>query len=737
MEFLDSRTATTNGDACLKKTSSSLLDLFFKLVRGLDAEELASLFSAAVTEATEPEAKADLIVLAFQTRATRGHGKGEKDLAYQLFKLCAKEFGEEPVAAVLGLLPLFGYWKDLVHLLASDDCPRALADKSEELLCEQLLADEAELAAATAEKRTPSLSQVAKYAPREGMKFDKGPLRLAKRLAQRLFGSTNPATSARKYRKLCSSLNSQLCTTEVLMAAGRWEEIRFAQVASLCLQRHRKAFLNEALKGVLTPAQDATGNRHPDDPARVAARLHLREAIVSKKGVQGKALMPHEIVKHCMGGEDLINSLSTLEADLMNAQWASLRAGTLEAMRKAAELRVLEAAAPAAAGLGSRFHPNFYCDRSGMNPIVGIRYHLRGQNYDICQAEYDKLNAREQSEYEAIPPPLAAFEWALPKHVNLGKLVALVDVSGSMSGTPMEVAIALGILVSELAAPSFRDRVLTFESVPNWVDLSSHTSIRDKVRACQKAPWGGSTDFEAACERILGAAEAAKLLPDEVPDLIVFSDMQFDEAHGGHGGGKGGGKGGGFGGGKGCGGRGRRLSAWETAFERLQRRFAEVGQRVCGAPYAAPRIIFWNLRANTVGFPVAKDTPNVQLLSGFSPALLKLVVSGTDLVGDEEEVTETVVMPDGSIQTTTKVVRSGPTPEQTLRTALDDAVFDAVRLRLAALDVGPFKDYAFAPKDGTFEMVAKQTPVGAASTAAMPAAPAPPAEDDFEVVDAN
>ena len=653
MDLLDSRTVTTNGDACLKKTNSSLLDLFFKLVRGLDAEELASLFSAAVTEATEPEAKADLIVLAFQTRATRGHGKGEKDLAYQLLKLGAKEFGEEPVAAVLGLLPLYGYWKDLVHLVASDDCPRALADKSEELLCEQLLADEAELAAATAEKRTPSLSLVAKYAPREGMKFDKGPLRLAKRLAQRLFGSANPAASARKYRKLCSSLNSQLCTTEVLMAAGRWEEIRFDRVASLCLQRHRKAFLNEALNGVLTPAQDATGNRHPDDPARVAARLHLREAIVSKKGVQGKALMPHEIVKLCLGGEG--RSLSTLEADLMNAQWASLRAGTLDAMRTAIEqrdLEVFEAAAPATAGLGS----------------------------------------------------LAALERALPKHVDLGKLVALVDVSGSMSGTPMEAAIALGILVSELAAPTFRDRVLTFESVPNWVDLSSHTSIRDKVRACEQAPWGGSTNFEAACERILGAAEAAKLPPDEVPDLIVFSDMQFDQANDGHGG------------------------RWETAFERLQRRFAEVGQRVCGAPYAAPRIIFWNLRANTVGFPVAKDTPNVQLLSGFSPALLKLVVSGADLVGDEEEVTETVVMPDGSIQTTTKVVRSGPTPEQTLRTALDDAVFDAVRLRLAALEAGPFKDYAFAPKDGMFEMVAKPAPVASLDELA---------QDVFEVVEAD
>ena len=32
------------------------------------------------------------------------------------------------------------------------------------------------------------------------------------------------------------------------------------------------------------------------------------------------------------------------------------------------------------------------CDMSGICPIVGVRYHLRGEDYDlICQAEYDKL----------------------------------------------------------------------------------------------------------------------------------------------------------------------------------------------------------------------------------------------------------------------------------------------------------------------------------------------------------
>ena len=131
------------------------------------------------------------------------------------------------------------------------------------------------------------------------------------------------------------------------------------------------------------------------------------------------------------------------------------------------------------------------------------------------------------------------------------------------------------------------------------------------------------------------------------------------------------------------------------AHERLVRRFAEVGKAVCGEPYPAPRIIYWNLRGNTVGFPVQADAPNTQMMSGFSPSLLKLVLSGKDLVADEKEV----VLPDG----TTKKVREGPTPEETLRAALDDSAFDPVRLALAAVDKGPLAGYTFVKDD--FELV--------------------------------
>ena len=50
-------------------------------------------------------------------------------------------------------------------------------------------------------------------------------------------------------------------------------------------------------------------------------------------------------------------------------------------------------------------HHGISCDRSGMIPIVGVRYHLTGHNYDLCQAEYDKLSPTEKSQYEAIASP--------------------------------------------------------------------------------------------------------------------------------------------------------------------------------------------------------------------------------------------------------------------------------------------------------------------------------------------
>ena len=54
-------------------------------------------------------------------------------------------------------------------------------------------------------------------------------------------------------------------------------------------------------------------------------------------------------------------------------------------------------------------HIGIFCDRSGMNPIVGNRYTLQGE--DLCESEFQKLTSQEQRKWKCIPPltPSASF----------------------------------------------------------------------------------------------------------------------------------------------------------------------------------------------------------------------------------------------------------------------------------------------------------------------------------------
>ena len=53
----------------------------------------------------------------------------------------------------------------------------------------------------------------------------------------------------------------------------------------------------------------------------------------------------------------------------------------------------------------SASHPGVTCDRTGQSPIVGVRYKLRDENYDVCAAEFAKMGEAERATYDRIEPP--------------------------------------------------------------------------------------------------------------------------------------------------------------------------------------------------------------------------------------------------------------------------------------------------------------------------------------------
>ena len=111
----------------------------------------------------------------------------------------------------------------------------------------------------------------------------------------------------------------------------------------------------------------------------------------------------------------------------------------------------------------------------------------------------------------------------------------LVDTSGSMEADnclPLYNAIGLGIRIAEKTTNAFRNRVMTFTSVPEWVKLDDCKTFCDKVNKVRQAPWGMNTDIYKACQLILLAIVNSKMDVDEVENLtlVILSDMQIDNS---------------------------------------------------------------------------------------------------------------------------------------------------------------------------------------------------------------
>lgn len=233
----------------------------------------------------------------------------------------------------------------------------------------------------------------------------------------------------------------------------------------------------------------------------------------------------------------------------------------------------------------------------------------------------------------------------------------------------MEVSIALCIGISEITHEAFRNMVMTFESVPKWHRLVPTNSIVKKGRSLARAPWGGSTNFVGAYELILKVCMDSKLSREDMPSIIVFSDMQFNAAAG-------------LG--------GNHWLKMQGVLDNIKARVAPVATSLGWSDMEPAPIVFWNLR-NSGGHPVNKTSEGAVLLSGFSPSLLKLVMNCEALQEEEIEV----VQSDGTV--TTEKIRVSP--EQVLRKMLDDDLYAPVRAILPASNEGALVEYISLEKE--------------------------------------
>jgi hypothetical protein len=212
---------------------------------------------------------------------------------------------------------------------------------------------------------------------------------------------------------------------------------------------------------------------------------------------------------------------------------------------------------------------------------------------------YNVVQTMNQGSWE-----LANEQWkSLPNFMEgtTERILPVVDVSGSMGSivsgsiTCLDVAISLGLYISERNEGVFKDSFITFSEKPELQVLSG--TLKERYEQMSQADWGMNTNLNLVFNLILNQALKHKVLPEDMPSkILIMSDMEFDQA--------------------------TRQS--DSAIQMIRRQYEESG-------YTLPEIIFWNIQSRGKNFPVRHDESGTALISGLSPSIVKSVLGGKEM----------------------------------------------------------------------------------------------------------
>jgi Domain of unknown function (DUF2828) len=217
---------------------------------------------------------------------------------------------------------------------------------------------------------------------------------------------------------------------------------------------------------------------------------------------------------------------------------------------------------------------------------------------------YDVLKGRINSygiSFDKTEMDLIQKQWeALPNYVGDANILPLVDVSGSMTCPAgkntklscLEVAVSLGLYLADKNTGKFKDTFLTFSHKPELLHMKGN--INQKIDQMVKSKWEMNTNLHAAFNKILDVAVKGNVPQEEMPAMVlILSDMQFDQC----------------------------VKHDNSAIEMIERKYVAAG-------YKVPQVVFWNLNASYGNAPVKFDKSGTALVSGFSPAIVKPILSG-------------------------------------------------------------------------------------------------------------
>ena len=184
--------------------------------------------------------------------------------------------------------------------------------------------------------------------------------------------------------------------------------------------------------------------------------------------------------------------------------------------------------------------------------------------------------------------------------------IVVADVSGSMydslfgSMKPMSVCLGLALYIAERNKGLFHNHFMTFSEHPQLQYIRGET-LFDKLTYLEKSEWGANTNLDKVFEVILESCIKYDVPVEEAPKRIyIISDMEFDASVGSN----------------------------KTTYERIIYSYNKTG-------YKIPEVIFWNVNARNRNIPVRFNEQGTALISGYSPNILKYILTEKDITPEK------------------------------------------------------------------------------------------------------
>ena len=234
----------------------------------------------------------------------------------------------------------------------------------------------------------------------------------------------------------------------------------------------------------------------------------------------------------------------------------------------------------------------------------------------FAKSENTKVNAATLYPYEIVEKALhstgsetdiAMIEkyWANQIDVLNGepcKMLCVCDTSGSMHGTPINVAIGLSMYCAERIGGDFKNHYISFSSRPQLIKIEGINFV-DKVHRIYRTNLCENTNIEATFDLLKKIALNSN--PEDIPEVItIISDMEIDSMTG---------------------------DGWKGATPHWTEKTAMTEMEKIKASWEAdglkcPRLVYWNVdaRNNTI----LDAGPDVSFVSGFSPMIFKQILTG-------------------------------------------------------------------------------------------------------------